>query len=101
FRNGVSIGTTVAGVGGDWSLADATSLADGPSQFTARAPAGAGNQGAASAAFQVTVDTVAPGAPTFGSVTDNVAPVTGLVLDNGTTNDTTLTIDGTADRKST
>ena len=101
FRDGVSIGTTVAGVGGDWSLADANLLADGTYQFTARATDGAGNQGAASAAFQVTIDTTAPVAPTFGSVTDNVAPVTGLVADNGTTNDTTLTIDGTAELGST
>ena len=101
FRDGVSIGTTVADVGGDWSLADANLLADGTYQFTARATDGAGNQGAASAAFQVTIDTTAPGAPTFGSVIDNVAPVTGLVADNGTTNDTTLTIDGTAELGST
>ena len=101
FRDGVSIGTTVAGVGGDWSLADVNLLADGTYQFTARATDGAGNQGAASAAFQVTIDTTAPVAPTFGSVTDNVAPVTGLVADNGTTNDTTLTIDGTAELGST
>ena len=101
FQDGVSIGTTVAGVGGDWSLADVNLLADGTYQFTARATDGAGNQGAASAAFQVTIDTTAPGAPTFGSVTDNVAPVTGLVADNGTTNDTTLTIDGTAELGST
>ena len=97
FRDGVSIGTTVADVGGDWSLADATSLADGAYQFTARATDAAGNQGPASAAFQVTIDTTAPGAPMFGSVTDNVAPVTGLVADNGSSNDTTLTIDGTAE----
>ena len=97
----MSIGTTVAGVSGDWSLADANLLADGTYQFTARATDAAGNQGAASTAFQVTIDTTAPGAPTFGSVTDNVAPVTGPVADNGTTNDTTLTIDGTAELGST
>ena len=101
FRDGVSIGTTVAGVGGDWSLADVNLLADGTYQFTARATDAAGNQGAASAAFQVTIDTTAPVAPTFGSVIDNVAPVTGPVADNGTTNDTTLTIDGTAELGST
>ena len=101
FRDGVSIGTTVADVGGDWSLADATSLADGAYQFTARATDGAGNQGPLSAAFQVTIDATAPGAPTFGSVTDNVAPVIGLVADNGSSNDPTLSIDGTAEAGST
>ena len=101
FRDGVSIGTTVADIGGNWSLADATSLADGAYQFTARATDGAGNQGPLSAAFQVTIDATAPGAPTFGSVTDNVAPVIGLVADNGSSNDPTLSIDGTAELGST
>ena len=101
FQDGVSIGTTVAGVGGELEPGRRQPLADGAYQFTARATDGAGNQGAASAAFQVTIDTTAPGAPTFGSVTDNVAPVTGLVADNGSTNDPTLTIDGTAELGST
>ena len=101
FRDGVSIGTTVADAGGNWSLADATSLADGAYQFTARATDAAGNQGPLSAAFQVTIDATAPGAPTFGSVTDNVAPVIGLVADNGSSNDPTLSIDGTAEPGST
>src|SRR6185295_4380689 len=101
FQDGVSIGTTVAGVGGDWSKLDSNTLADGTHQFTARATDTAGNLGAVSTAFAVTIDTVAPGAPTFGSVIDNVAPVTGLVLDNGTTNDPTLEIDGTAELGST
>src|SRR4029077_8735677 len=35
--------------------------------------------------------------PTFGSVTDDVAPVIGLVADNGSSNDPTLSIDGTAE----
>ena len=71
FQDGVSIGTTVADVNGDWSLADANTLADGAHQFTARATDAAGNQGPASTAFQATIDTAAPGAPTFGSVTDD------------------------------
>src|SRR5207344_1138915 len=62
---------------------------------------GAGNQGPLSAAFQITIDTTAPGAPVFGSVIDNVAPVTGAVADNGSSNDTTLAIDGTAEAGST
>ena len=32
----------------------------------------------------------------IGSVTDDVAPVTGAVADNGSSNDTTLTVAGTA-----
>ena len=37
----------------------------------------------------------------IGTVTDDVAPVTGSVADNGVTNDTTLTITGTAEAGST
>ena len=68
FRDGVSIGTMVADLNGDWSLADANSLVDGTYQFTAKATDGAGNQGPASAAFQVIIDTTAPLAPVIGSV---------------------------------
>ena len=91
----------MADIDGNWSLADATSLVDGAYQFTARATDGAGNQGLLSAAFQVTIDATAPGAPTFVSVTDDVAPVIGLVADNGSSNDPTLSIDGTAEPGST
>src|SRR5436190_1146771 len=91
----------VAEVGGEGIMIKAKMLEDGTYPLTARATDGAGNQGASSAAFAVTIDTLAPGAPTFGSVIDNVAPVTGLVLDNGSTNDTTLEIDGTAEPGST
>ena len=57
----------------------------------------AGNQGTASTAFHVTIDTSAPSAPSIASVSDDVSPVTGTVADNGVTNDTTLTITGTAE----
>ena len=91
----------MADIDGNWSLADATSLVDGAYEFTARATDGAGNQGLLSAAFEVTIDATAPGAPTFVSVTDDVAPVIGLVADNGSSNDPTLSIDGTAEPGST
>ena len=61
----------------------------------------AGNQGTASSAFHVTIDTSAPSAPSIASVSDDVSPVTGTVADNGVTNDTTLTITGTAEAGST
>jgi Ca2+-binding RTX toxin-like protein len=97
FRGATSIGTAVAGISGDWSLADATLLADGSYQFTAKATDAAGNQGAASTAFQVTIDSTPPAAPVFASVIDDVAPATGPLADNGFSNDPTLTIDGSAE----
>ena len=75
--------------------------APGSHTLTAKATDAAGNQGTASTAFHVTVDTTAPAAPTIGTVSDDVAPVTGTVADNGSSNDTTLTISGTAEAGST
>src|SRR4029077_16858862 len=76
-------------------------LSEGAHTLTLKATDAAGNQSAASTAFHVTIDTVAPSAPVIDSVTDDEAPVTGAVADNGHSNDTTLTIGGTAEAGST
>ena len=97
-------GTTVLGTGvatgGAFSITTSV-LGEGAHALTAKASDAAGNQSAASAAFQVTIDTTGPAAPVIVSVTDDVAPVTGAVADNGRSNDTTLTIAGTAEAGST
>ena len=97
-------GTTVLGTGvatgGSYSITT-SALGSGSHTLTAKATDAAGNQGAASTAFHVTIDTSAPSAPVIGTVTDDVSPVTGTVADNGVTNDTTLTITGTAEAGST
>src|SRR5207302_1329585 len=91
-------GTTVVGsgiaTGGTYTITTSV-LGSGSHTLTARAADAAGNQGAASTAFHVSIDTAAPTVPVIGTVTDDVAPVTGTVADNGFTNDTTLTIAGT------
>src|SRR5205814_9290188 len=61
----------------------------------------AGNEGAASTGFTVIEDTVAPNAPTISTVNDNVSPVTGDLANGASTNDTTLTVSGTAEAGST
>ena len=43
-------------------------------------------------AWDITIDTTAPNAPSITSVTDDASPVTGPVADGGSTNDTTPTI---------
>ena len=97
-------GTTVLGTGvatgGSYSITT-SALGPGSHTLTARTTDAAGNQGTASTAFHVTIDTTAPTAPSIASVTDDVAPVTGSVADNSVTNDTTLTIAGTAEAGST
>ena len=66
FDGATQIGTATANGSGAWSFATAT-LADGSHAFTTKAMDAAGNLSTASAALNVTVDTVAPGAPTVAS----------------------------------
>ena len=80
---------------GAWSYTTAA-LANGAHSLTATATDAAGNTGAASTALSVTVDTVAPVAPTIASF----SPDSGVVGD-GITNDNTLTLTGTAEANST
>jgi len=48
-----------------------------------------------------TLDTIAPTTPTITSVADDVAPVIGTVANGGSTNDTVLVLNGTAEANST
>ena len=84
------LGTGVAS-GGAFSITT-TALGQGSHTITAKATDTAGNQGAASTAYHVTIDTSAPAAPAITSVTDDVLPVTGALTSGGSTNDTDLTV---------
>ncbi|MGA3891081.1 Ig-like domain-containing protein, partial [Ralstonia nicotianae] len=76
-------------------------LTDGSHSLTATATDAAGNVSPASSAFTLTVDTAAPATPVIGSVTDDVAPVTGAITAGSSTNDATPTLTGTAEANST
>ncbi len=91
------IGTATANGSGVWSF-DYTgiTLADGSHSFTATAADAAGNVSAASLGFSVTVDTSAPLAPLFGSITDD----TGASTSDEITNDPTLILSGTSEANS-
>ena len=97
-------GTTVLGsgvaTGGAFTITT-SALSQGSHTLTAKATDAAGNQSGSSTAFHVTIDTAPPAAPSIATVADNVLPVTGTVADNGTSNDTTLTLAGTAEAGST
>ena len=88
-------GTTVLGTGvatgGTYTITTSV-LSQGSHTLTAKATDAAGNQGTASTAFHVTIDTTAPNAPSIASVTDDIAPVTGPLTSGGSTNDTDLTV---------
>jgi VCBS repeat-containing protein len=75
-----------------------SSLADGAYTLTM-------SRGDNNASFTVTkalvIDTTAPNAPVITTVTDDVAPVTGPLTSGATTNDTKLTMAGTAEAGST
>src|SRR4029077_18592844 len=78
-----------------------SALSEGAHPLTLKATDAAGNQSAASTPFHVTIDTVGPSAPVIDSVTDEGERVTGGVAENGSSNDPTLTIGGTAEAGST
>ena len=93
-------GATVLGSGiasgGSYSITT-SALSEGVHTLAARARDTAGFWSKSSTTFHVTIDTTTPAAPLIGTVTDDVSPVTRTVADNGFSNDTTLTIAGTAE----
>ncbi|WP_456661776.1 Ig-like domain-containing protein [Bradyrhizobium sp. LB13.1] len=90
FDGATQIGTATATASGAWSLATGT-LADGSHAFTSKAVDAAGNISAASKALTVTIDTVAPSAPTVASFSPDSA-----VAGDGITNVNHVTLTGTA-----
>ena len=88
------LGTATANASGAWSFVTVP-LPDGLHRFTATDTV-SGVTSAASAVMNVTVDTVAPAAPTIASFSSD----SGTVGDH-ITNDTTLTLTGTAEANST
>ncbi|MFO1059519.1 MAG: Ig-like domain-containing protein [Dongiaceae bacterium] len=91
FRDGDAVGTAAVDAAGQWSFTT-DGLGDGAYRFTAQSTDGFGNQTEPSAAFAVTVDTVAPAAPTIDAVT----PDSGAAGD-GLTGDGSPLLSGTAE----
>ncbi len=95
------LGTTTAVAGGAWSFTPTVALADGVHTFTAIATDAAGNVSGTSPVFTLNIDTVAPGAITGLTVTDDVAPDLGNLTSGSITNDTRPTFTGVAEANST
>ena len=89
------LGSAVANGSGAWSYTT-EALVNGAHSLTATASDAAANTGAASTALSVTIDTVAPVAPVIASFSTD----SGTVGDH-ITNDSTLTLTGTAEANST
>ncbi|HEY3591466.1 MAG TPA: Ig-like domain-containing protein, partial [Buttiauxella sp.] len=81
YDNGLLIGSVVADGTGNWSFTP-TALPDGPHVFTLTATNAFGTSGT-SAGFTVTVDTMAPSAPSNMLVSDDGLHVTGSAEPNG------------------
>ncbi|EKJ9671353.1 BapA prefix-like domain-containing protein [Salmonella enterica] len=99
--NSASIGTTTVNSDGTWSLTPQTPLANGNHTLTLSATDPAGNSSAVSSGFMLTIDATPPAAPVIASVADNTAPVTGIVPNGGSTNETRPTLSGTGEAGST
>ena len=95
YRDGVKVGEATVN-GTTWTFTDG-GLANGEDYtYTARVEDAAGNQGATSNAFDLSIDTGGPSAnAAITAINDDVAPVIGAIANNGTTNDTTPTLEGT------
>ncbi len=96
-------GTTVLGTvkasdpGGSWTFTPGSNLVDGEYNLTATATDAAGNVGPASPPFDLFIDTVPPANVTNFAVSDDFAPVTGLLTSGGSANDSTPTFTGRAE----
>ena len=89
------LGSATANGSGAWSYTTAA-LGNGGHSLTATATDAAGNTGVASTALAVTIDATAPVAPTIASFSTDSG-----VSGDGITNDSTLTLTGTAEANST
>jgi VCBS repeat-containing protein len=89
------IGTTTVDSNGNWSITPDAPLLSGTHTFTTTATDAAGNVGAPSADFTLSVYATPPAQPVAPIVTDDVPPIVGNVSPGGSTNDTTPTFSGT------
>ena len=97
YDNGNAIGTAQVNSDGSWSFTPDTALGEGAHQITTRATDGAGNTGPASPAFSLTVDTVAPNAPSGVTITDTTGTVQGVLVAGQSTDANRPALSGTGD----
>ncbi|QTD31476.1 Ig-like domain-containing protein [Pseudomonas fluorescens] len=97
YADGVLIGSGVAdAVTGLWSVDPILDLPQGVNNITAKSVNSAGNEGAETGAYPITVDNVAPGVATQ-QLMDDVGTTRGPILDGTTTDDNSPTFTGTAE----
>ena len=95
YEGSTLLGTTTVGDNGVWRF-ETNVRADGTHSYTVSVTNAAGTTGPEAEPITITIDTVAPVAVTDLVVTDNVGGTTGPVGNNGTTDDNTPTLSGSA-----
>jgi len=96
------IGTAVVNASGSWTFTPETALEEGSRSIRFTATDTAGNTGPASEPFILTVDTLAPAAPTLTAISDNVGPIQTPITTSGQVTDDALPgLTGTAEANAT
>ncbi|MCS5452236.1 BapA/Bap/LapF family large adhesin [Enterobacter huaxiensis] len=99
--DGAEVGTALVNAQGNWTFTPTDPLGEGPHAIAFNATDAAGNTGSTSAAFNLTVDTGVPLAPTIATASDNVGTIQTPLTSGQTTDDTTPTLNGTAENNAT
>ncbi|KNC90503.1 Ig-like domain-containing protein, partial [Trabulsiella odontotermitis] len=97
YDNGKEIGTVKVGDDGKWSYTPEKPLDDGKHDITVAEEDPSGNISPPSDPIIITVDTLAPNAPTIQHVIDKAGDVVGEVNHNGWTDDTRPEMSGTGE----
>ncbi|WP_312179160.1 Ig-like domain-containing protein [Pantoea sp. CTOTU46764] len=91
------IGSAKAAQNGRWEIIPATELPEGTHSFTVTSTDRLGHTSEASDAFNLTIESPpVPGDATITHATDDVGTLTGMLGDGAITDDTTPTLNGTA-----
>ncbi|WP_080940066.1 Ig-like domain-containing protein [Chromobacterium violaceum] len=99
YVDGTAVGTATADGSGAWTYNLTSSLSEGSHSIRATATDTAGNVSGQSSAYNITVDTTAPGAPAVTGLT--AATDTGSSNSDGKTSNNQPTVQGTAEAGST
>jgi len=94
YDGGIKIGEALVQPDTNWTFTPTTPLSEGGHTITVDATSPAGVTSNLSGPYPFTVDTLAPNSPAF-TLTDDVDPLTGLIVNNATTDDSTPTVNGT------
>ncbi|WP_052696984.1 Ig-like domain-containing protein [Pantoea sp. SM3] len=98
---GTVLGSVVVGSGGTWSFTPTTPLGEGSHSITATTTSPAGNTSAPSSPIVITVDTTAPAEASGLQLNNDSSGTPVPIAADGTTNDTTPVLSGTAEPGST